>query len=176
MIGIRTIGDHDVICSLVEMVKNTIELIFKDEALMMKLIELRDENGGTLVIVFYYKFGSDGSGDQPIFKQALDQERDLGAVHASGMVAMQCIAKMDDGRKEILYNNSLVNSSLSWRPLRFLFKKETTAIIKEEYERLSGERRELEAENYELVDGVNVEFCGKHSLGDLKVHCLIIYF
>ena len=176
MIGIRAFGDYDVQISLVDMCKNTIKLIFDDEDLMAKLIEFRDENGGTLTVVFYYKLGSDGSGDQPIFKQALDEERDLGAVYASGMVVMQIVAKMSDGRNEIIYNNSLVNSSLSWRPLRLLFKKETTAIIKEEYERLFGERQELKALNYELVDGVSVDFKGNYSLAELKVQCLIIYF
>ena len=88
MIGIQIIGDHDVKCSLVDMCKNTIELIFKDDDLMVKLIKLRDENGGTLLVVFYYKLGSDGSGDQAIFKRALEKERELGGWYASGVVPM----------------------------------------------------------------------------------------
>ena len=118
----------------------------------------------------YFKYGSDGSKGLPIFKQILDAERDQGAIYATGMVSMQIVAELENGQKAIIYNNSLVNSSLSWRPLRFLFKSETTEITVQEKERLEKERDELE--DYEVFDGITVEHVGFYCMCDQKAQCL----
>ena len=147
--------------------KNTVEQIFEaNDQLVEQLMELRDENGGVQKVIFYFKYGSDGSQGHPIFKQILDAERYQGAVYATGMVPMQLVAFMQNGRKEIIYNNVLVNSSLSWRPLRILFKKESTEIIKEEKARLDSERAQLQ--DFEILDGITITFKGIYSMNDMK--------
>ena len=139
---------------------------------MAYLIDLKEKNGGELKIRHLFKFGSDGSGGGPIFKQVLDEERQQGSVYATGMVTMQLVAELPDEQVAIIYNNNLVNSSLSWRPLRLLFKKETTEIIKEEQERLEKERDELE--DYEVMDGITITHVGYYCMCDMKVHYLKI--
>ena len=67
----------------------------------------------------------------------------------------------------IVYNNSLVNSSYAWRPLRLWFVKETTERIIEEKTRLDKERSELQT--YEFWDGIHVKFAGYCSMCDMKV-------
>ena len=88
-----------------EVVKNTLHSIFEDDDMMEKLEELREKNGGTLKLSFYLKEGSDGSSGQPIIKKVLSDERDQGCIYASGIIAIQIVAKMDDGTDEILFNN-----------------------------------------------------------------------
>ena len=155
-----------------EVCKNTVDAICGDEDLMAFLIVLKEKNGGELKIMHLFKFGSDGSGGGPIFKQVLDEERQQGSVYATGMVTMQLVAELPDEQVAIIYNNNLVNSSLSWRPLRLLFKKETTEIIKEEQERLEKERDELE--DYEVMDGITITHVGYYCMCDMKVHYLKI--
>ena len=158
-----------------EVLKNTLHSIFEDQEMVAKLQELKEANGGNLELEFYYKFGSDGSKGHPIFKMVLDEERDQGCLYASGLVPIQIVAKLRNGQVAIVYNNNLVNSSLSWRPLRLLFKKESTAIIKEEKERLYQQRSELASENYELLDGISVKFTGWYTMCDMKVSVLIFF-
>ena len=165
-LGIRATGDVEVQAPMNEVCKNTAEQIFADDDLAERLIELRDENGGLLSVIFYFKYGSDGSQGHPIFKQILDAERYQGAVYCTGMVVMQIVAKMRDGSKHIIYYNALVNSSLSWRPLRLLFKKESTELIREEKARLDVERAELQ--DFEIMDGVTITFIGIYSMNDMK--------
>ena len=83
-------------------------------------------------------------------------------------VCVACVAKLQNGQFAILYNNNLVNSSLSWRPLRLLFQKESIALIKEEKERLDRQRNELESEEYELFEGITVKFRGYYTMCDMK--------
>ena len=173
-LGIQAVGNHDVWVPTASLCKNTLHGIFDDEELVQKLFELKEANGGELVLTFYYKTGSDGSKGHPVFKMVLDEERDQGALYASGMIPMQVIAKQSNGQVAILYNNSLVNSSLSWRPLRLLFKSETNELIKEEKERLDRERQELAEENYELFEGIKVNFVGFYAMADMKALCLKI--
>ena len=147
--------------------KNTVEQIFEaNDQLVEQLMELRNENGGVQKVIFYFKYGSDGSQGHPIFKQILDAERYQGAVYATGMVPMQLVVFLSNGRKEILYNNVLVNSSLSWRPLRILFKKESTELIKDEKARLDSERAQLQ--DIEILDGITITFKGIYSMNDMK--------
>ena len=70
---------------------------------------------------------------------------------------------------KLIFPYSLVNSSLSWRPLRILFKKETNELIKEEKERLDIERNELQSQDYEIFEGINVKFVIFCSMCDMKV-------
>ena len=168
MLGIEAISDYDVQVPLGEVAKNTLHGIYQDDELTAKLLELKEANGGSLDLVFYYKFGSDGSQGHPVFKQVLDDERYQGACYASGFIAIQCVAKLQNGQVAILYNNNLVNSSLSWRPLRLLFQKESIALIKEEKERLDRQRNELESEEYELFEGITVKFRGYYTMCDMK--------
>ena len=154
---------------MAEVVKNTLHAIFDDDDLFEKLQDLKERNGGELEGTFYLKEGSDGSGGEPIIKKVLSDERDQGCLYASGIIAMQIVIKMNDGEEVILFNNSLVNSSLSWRPLRLLFKKETTELIKMERERLDKERKDLCSEAYELFDGIKIKFVIFCSMCDMKV-------
>ena len=65
------------------------------------LLDLREKNGGSLTLVMYYKFGSDGSSDHPKFKQLMDEERKQGACYVTGMIPLQIIAEMRNGDKVI---------------------------------------------------------------------------
>ena len=78
-LGIRAHGDFDVQCPMDELCKNTVDQIFEDQDLAEKVIELRDENGGTLKLKYFFKYGSDGSQGHPIFKQIISGERYQGA-------------------------------------------------------------------------------------------------
>ena len=60
-----------------------------------------------------------------------------------------------------------MNSSLSSRPLRLWFVKETDEVIKEEKARLDQERKELIP--YEWAEGVTFEFHGWYCMCDMKV-------
>ena len=149
-----------------EVCTNTVDAICADEDLAQKLFELKEQNGGKLKLKHYFKYGSDGSKGGPIFKQVFDQEREQGALYSSGMVSMQIVAELENGQVAIIYNNPLVNSSLAWRPLRLLFKAETTELTVEEKNRLEKERDELE--EYEVYDGITVEHHGFYCMCDMK--------
>ena len=149
-----------------EVCKNTVDAICRDEDIAQKLFELKEQNGGKLKLRHYFKFGSDGSKGQPIFKQILDEERYQGALYATGMVSMQLVAELENGQFVIIYNNSLMNSSLSWRPLRLLFKAESKELILEEKARLDKELDELQP--YEVYDGITVEHKGFYCMCDMK--------
>ena len=66
---------------------------------------------------------------------------------------------------------SACREGLSWRPLRLLFKSETNELIKEEKERLDHERQALAEENYELFEGIKVNFVGFYAMADMKALC-----
>ena len=148
---------------------NTVNLILECEKLSETVIKLRDENGGHITLKYYFKFGSDGSNGHPIFKQILNSERDQGSVYATGMVSMQIVCELPNGEIHVVYDNPLVNSSLSWRPLHLWFVKETLARIKIEKDRLFLERKELNDFEYQWCEGVIVKFIGFYSMCDKKV-------
>ena len=76
-------------------------MILKDPAFIDLLLDLKAKNGGELILVMYYKFGSDGSSGHPKFKQLMDEERQQGNCYVTGLIAMQIIAEMRNGDKVI---------------------------------------------------------------------------
>ena len=166
-IGIIADGNVDVRVPLQNLLENTVDMILKDGNLIDVLLDLQEKNGGKLILVFYFKFGSDGSSGHPKFKQLMDEERQQGHCYATGLIGMQLVAEMRNGDKIIVYNNSLVNSSLAWRPVRLWFVKETTERIIEEKLRLDVERSELRT--FEWFTGIFVNFAGFYSMADMKV-------
>ena len=79
------------------------------------------------------KWGLDGSGGHPIFKQASndDEERVPGNLLTSHLIALQVVA-IADNEVTIVYDNVCHNSSISCRPLRYWYTKETKENVKEE--------------------------------------------
>ena len=149
---------------------NTSLLILEaDDGIAAEALYLKDMNGGRLRLKFLYKYGSDGGSGHPIFKQIMDLERKQGHCFVSGMVPLQIVALMDNGDIIIIYNNPLMNSSLSWRPLHLWFTKETKVRTQIEKGQLKAEEIELRGYVHEWINGITIEFEGYDSMNDLKV-------
>lgn len=135
--------DHDVKCPFPAVIKKTVLRILEDKDVAHAVLELCKKNGGKLKLVFYLKYGMDGSSGHPIFKQAY-ADREPGSLMASHMVALQLVTEVGN-QMYIVYDNALSNSPYACRPLRYWFVKETKQRIQLEIDRLKQELEEFEA-------------------------------
>ena len=115
------------------------------------------EKYGPLDIEFIYKYGMDGSKGHPIHKQLCDCCREKGCLFSTHMVALQLVTKIN-GKMYILYDNSLKNSPLGCRPLRYWFVAEKKRHVKAEIKRLEDEITVLQPLNWS--ENVTVNFKG----------------
>ena len=72
-----------------------------------------------------FKYGTDGMNGNTQFKQLGAEATDSGCIQASHFVVLQVTTKVNGVRK-LVYTNPLCNSSITCRPLRYWFTKETT--------------------------------------------------
>ena len=75
-----------------------------------------------------FKMGVDGMSGNTTFKQLGAEATDSGCIQASHFVVLQVTTKVNGVRK-LVYTNPLCNSSISCRPLRYWYTKETTGKI-----------------------------------------------
>ena len=100
--------------------------IFEDDDIVEQIERLADENGGELEIFKNCKLGFDGTSLNDIGKSkhsTVNSERDEGQLMTSHLVCMNMVAFDKNDQCHIIYCNSQLNSSVSCRPLRYLFKK-----------------------------------------------------
>ena len=95
---------------------------------MVEHIErLADENDGNLEIENFVKIGFDGTdlGDKDKTKHPLreNSEREEGKLLASSLVNLNMVAFDKNDQCHIIFSNKYCNSSVSIRPLRYLFKR-----------------------------------------------------
>ena len=100
--------------------------IFEDQDIVDHIEKLAEANGGELEITNFVKIGFDGTdlGDKDKTKHPNpNSERDEGKLLASSLVNLNMVAFDKDSQCHILFSNKYCNSSISIRPLRYLFKK-----------------------------------------------------
>ena len=100
--------------------------IFEDDDIVEQIERLAAENDGELEIFKNCKLGFDGTSLNDIGKSkhsTVNSERDEGHLMTSHLVCMNMVAFDKNGQCHIIYCNSQLNSSVSCRPLRYLFKK-----------------------------------------------------
>lgn len=88
------------------------------------------------------KYGFDGSSGHSTYKQKFDDE------HLSDeymfLIAMSPIELSDRNSDKKVWSNSRSSSTFFCRPIKFLFAKETAALVKDEEEKLAIQIRDLE--------------------------------
>ena len=158
---------HEVVVPLQSLLDHTVSRILDDEDIQLqinRLIKLNDDQ--PLLLEFLYKYGSDGTGGLGKFKQKADESYVPGKLYATSMVPLQIVTYV--GQKIfILYNNHLVNSSLSVRPLRHQYLSESTEIIKKEDARLENEISCLH--KMQWTEKISIGYLGFKSMLDQKV-------
>jgi hypothetical protein len=113
-------NDTKITAPLQETCVVTVTRLFQDQDIHRKAIELAKQNGGKIELVFYFKYGLDGSSGFTKYKQ-LCSTLDKGSLLASHM---QIAAKVN-GKHVVLWNNSLCNSPYACRPLCYWMIAET---------------------------------------------------
>ena len=99
----------------------------EDPDIVEHIERLAEANDGKLEILNSVKIGFDGTdlGDKDKTKHAptANSERDEGKLLASSLVNLNLVTFDKDGQCHIIFSNKYCNSSISIRPLRYLFKK-----------------------------------------------------
>ena len=123
------VEENNVQVSLQALLEHTVSRILDDPDVKELIQWLKEKYGLThLDLLFIFKYGLDGSKGHPIFKQFMSCSRDQGALLATHMVGLQIVTVIN-GKVHILYNNSLCNSALSCRPVRYWFVNEDKGIL-----------------------------------------------
>ena len=165
--GIEVKGSHDVVVPLQSLLDHTVERLLDNQDIQLQIDRLLAMNDDQPILLeFLYKWGMDGTSGTGKFKQLADREHVPGALFATNMVALQLVSIVK-GKIFILYDNCLCNSSAAVRPIRHLFKKESTEIIKEEDQRVKAEISNLSKYNY--TECVCVGYLGFQSMCDQKI-------
>ena len=165
--GIEVHGSHEVVVPLQSLLDHTVERLLENCDLQIQIDRLLELNDGQpLLIEFLYKWGMDGTQGLSKVKQLADSEHMPGALYATNMVALQLVSIVN-GKIYILYDNCLCNSSKAVRPIRHLYQKESTEIIKTEDQRVKNEINNLC--KYEWTQNVCVGYIGFQSMCDQKV-------
>ena len=159
------ISENDAIVELQGVCDHTARRIFEIPGVRERARQLREENGGILILILDFKFGCDGFSGCTKFRQVGAEASHDGHVQASHFVVLQ-ITTMVNGERKILYTNPLCNSSISCRLLRFWYIKESEDTLKEELNRLKEE--EIFLDDLDVDDGIKVTYNGILSLLDQK--------
>ena len=157
------------------------------------LQQMEKEHQGHLLIIFFMKYGLDvsiwidlfsdfylsfnvflelqGSSVPDDFNQKWkdddDEEIDQkGHIVVTSTVPIQMLAKVN-GTTKILYQNILVNSPVSCRPLRFNKVKENRTLTQGEVERLKGELKLMPV--LDLTPNISIKLHAIFSMNDQKV-------
>ena len=130
---------------------------FKDTViaydLEQQILNLRDENGGQLLIIFYVNIGPDGSSGHHFYKKVTDSSLLTGRACITNFNPIQFVTEIQLKAK-VLYSNVLACSSDSVRPLRIVMKPEDE-IVEEEIARLHAEVDNLQP--FQFAPGVLVK-------------------
>ena len=148
------------------LLKNTVDRHLLNEQIRSKLVELKEEKGGTLQVNLVFKFGLDGSGDQKKYKQ-------VGANCDNVLASQMCPLRLVDAdTNEVIFENPLANVPNSHRPIRISYEPETRESVEMEYERIKEEIERLLP--YSPIDGVTINWIGLPTLCDGKVLTFIL--
>jgi hypothetical protein len=116
---------------------------------MSKIVEKCCHMGDAVNVRLILKGGEDGMGGLSKYDQRLDLNLDASNlfVVTCAVLAMIC----DDGTS--IYTNDSPNSPLSVFAQKMIVMKETEKLIKEEYEKIIEELKELDLEPIEISSG-----------------------
>ena len=92
--------------------------------LKQRLLELRDQNGGTLSITFYVNVGPDGSSGHKMYKTVTNSSILTGRCILTSFNPIQFVTDVQ-GKTIILHSNVLAAASDSILPLRIWMVPET---------------------------------------------------
>ena len=125
MLDVFTYFDFKV--PLQNVLNHNIARILEDPDVVEHIERLAEENDGNLEIQNFVKIGFDGTdlGDKDKTKHPLreNSEREEGKLLASSLVNLNMVAFDKDDQCHIIFSNKYLNSSISIRPLRYLFKR-----------------------------------------------------
>lgn len=146
---------------------HTVQRILDDETL--SLICHQKEQGETIELEAIFKIGLDGTSGLKDYKQRMTEGFSEESVLFSQLSVLRIWQQSD--HQKIIYNNANPSSSLSCRPIRFSFEKESRDSVIAESERLQGEMNNVEPLiiNYHNGCIVKVAFRGQFSLIDGKI-------
>ena len=121
-----SIQADDVIVSMEGLCHHTAQRIMMIPGMLETVEELvAEDEVHYLNLECDFKMGTDGTSGNTTFKQLGAEATDSGCIQASHFVVLQVTTKVNGVRK-LVYTNPLCNSSISCRPLRYWFTKETT--------------------------------------------------
>ena len=112
---------------LQNVLNHNIARILEDSDVVEHIERLAEANNGKLEITNFVKIGFDGTdlGDKDKTKHPLREgsEREEGKLLASSLVNLNMVAFDKHDQCHIIFSNKYCNSSISIRPLRYLFKR-----------------------------------------------------
>ena len=164
---------NNVLVPMQSMLNKTISRLLLDQAILMKIYDLKEKNGGEIKAYLIFKYGLDGNtgGMMPQNEGAYDDEdpelrRDPGKMLVSSMVVLQLIVIVDHVI-EIVYSSGLYNSNFSVRPLRHWYVAENDMTLAVECARLDEEVKNLE--DVDIGNGIKIGFLPIDSCNDMKI-------
>ena len=165
--GIEAKGSSEVVVPLQSLLDHTVQRLLENPDIQFQVDRLSKLNEDKpLLLELLYKYGMDGTSGLGKYKMISDPDHAPGKMFASNLVALQLVSIVK-GKIYIIYDNSLCNSAVAIRPIRHLYRKETTELIKEENQRLKAEISNLS--KYEWTECVCVGYLGFQSMDDQKV-------
>ena len=104
---------------LQDLAEHTVGGVLEDTELAEKIMNLKELNGGEIVLNYNFKLGIDGSkGFQIVNTRMINEDQNKGALTATNFVGLN-LWTVFNGKITILHQNSLHNSSHGVRPFRY---------------------------------------------------------
>ena len=107
-----TASEDKVTVRLQYLAEHIVNGILKDEDIVVKVNELKEQNGGHLLMYYNFKLGTDGTTSLQVINKKQDGSKELkqGSVVATNFVGLN-LWTVFDGKIQILHHNSLLNSA-----------------------------------------------------------------